>query len=112
MILFLRRALGVLRPPTLSCFLELRLEHVGCMSQAFLGSFFNSWGKNSIETKKVLMTLTSKIRGFPAKPFVGRTAQGTKANVAVPGACKPTLPQCQRQAKTKDSATPGVSSNV
>lgn len=39
---------------------------------------FNSPRKNSIVTKKLLMTLTSKIMGAPAKPFFGRDRPGNQ----------------------------------
>lgn len=111
-----RRAVGRLRPSPpwhqqrgdLSSCRGRRVSD-SCSEPAW-GERFNSWAMNSTVSKQVLMTLTSKIRGGPAKPCVGRAAQGTRASTAVPGACKPSpVPGGN---KTKPPRHPGSFSNL
>lgn len=111
-----RRAVGRLRPSPpvasaeggselLSC-----SEGVGFVFRACLGRAFQLLGNEQHRKQASADDINIKDKGGPAKPCVGRAAQGTRASTAVPGACKPS--PVPRGNKTKPPRHPGSFSNL
>lgn len=76
----------------LSCWSGVQAGEYWMCVQSLFGDSFSA----SIVTKKLLMTLTSKIREVPAKPFVGRDRPGNQDELV-----------CARCLQTNPSPVPG-----